>query len=443
MPLAVATGSGAPRAAAPVPLAAPIPAAAAAPLTATASGADDPAIEGAVAVSRTDRRPVLAGGSTVTGSDIPTVALAAYQRAVEVIERVDGDCGLTWELLAAVGRIESDHGRYGGATLHADGTSSPEILGPVLNGVGPLAAVSDTDAGLVDGDKKWDRAVGPMQFLPSTWAVVGVDADGDGVRSADDINDAALGAAVFLCGAPGDLTSAKGLETALLRYNPSHRYLEDVLAAARTYERSGLPTPTTFSPTYVDARVQTSLPLGDGPAAGGHQGGGTQQQGAGFHHDSGNGSESGAGSAGGSTSNVKPDTKPQGHDSLEPEPVKEPETPTEPTDPPTEPTDPPTELTDPPTQPADPPETTLTGVLDACAASWCLDGVVLDVGDAQQLAATALADLDGDGAVETNAEELTGLAGTSVTLEVDPGDGTAAPVVLTINGSTYRAPSGP
>src|SRR5687768_15541285 len=124
--------------------------------------------------------------SAVSRLDIPATALAAYQRAASVMEQVDESCGLSWTLLAAIGRVESNHGRYAGGHLRADGTTSPKIRGVALDGRGPVAMIRDTDAGLLDGDAVWDRAVGPMQFLPSTWSVVGVDADGDGVRSADD-----------------------------------------------------------------------------------------------------------------------------------------------------------------------------------------------------------------------------------------------------------------
>ena len=47
----------------------------------------------------------------------------------------------------------------------------------------------------------YDRAVGPMQFIPSTWSVIGVDGDNDGKRNPQDIDDAALATAVYLCSA--------------------------------------------------------------------------------------------------------------------------------------------------------------------------------------------------------------------------------------------------
>ncbi|HEY0952533.1 lytic transglycosylase domain-containing protein, partial [Nocardioides sp.] len=182
--------------------------------------------------------------------DLPVAAVGAYRSAENVMSEVDPDCGLTWTLLAAIGRVESDHGRYAGATLGSDGVSAPLIRGVALDGAGPVAKIRDTDAGTVDGDRRWDRAVGPMQFLPSTWAAVGVDADGDGVRSADDLDDAALGAAVFLCAASGDLDSLAGRRAAVLRYNPSPSYARDVLAVERAYRSGDYTLPEL--PTYGD-----------------------------------------------------------------------------------------------------------------------------------------------------------------------------------------------
>ena len=48
-----------------------------------------------------------------------------------------------------------------------------------------------------------DRAVGPMQFLPASWARYGADGNGDGVRDPHQLDDAALAAAAYLCAGPG------------------------------------------------------------------------------------------------------------------------------------------------------------------------------------------------------------------------------------------------
>ena len=178
-----------------------------------------------------------------TASDIPSAALAAYQRAAAVMGSADSSCQLPWELLAAIGKVESNHGRFGGGRLDNAGRARPAIIGVRLNGKHHTAAIRDTDAGEIDGDAKWDRAVGPMQFIPSTWSVVGVDSDGDGRRDPQDIDDAALGAAVYLCAGDGDLARAAGRKAALLRYNHSREYVRLVLKIFRAYQAAETPVP--------------------------------------------------------------------------------------------------------------------------------------------------------------------------------------------------------
>jgi len=45
------------------------------------------------------------------------------------------------------------------------------------------AVVVDSDGGALDGDARYDRATGPMQFLPGTWRSIGADGNGDGVAA--------------------------------------------------------------------------------------------------------------------------------------------------------------------------------------------------------------------------------------------------------------------
>nr|MDQ4008965.1 lytic transglycosylase domain-containing protein [Actinomycetota bacterium] len=179
------------------------------------------------------------GGSSVLevspGVDLPTPALRAYQFAEAVMRRADPVCRLDWSLLAAIGDVESDHGRYGGAEVLPDGTSTPRILGPRLDGGGEVAAIADTDEGELDGDGRWDRAVGPMQFIPSTWSLVGADADDDGGRNPHDVDDAALAAAAYLCAGDADLNTTAGQEEAVFRYNHSESYVDLVLQLAAAY----------------------------------------------------------------------------------------------------------------------------------------------------------------------------------------------------------------
>jgi hypothetical protein len=173
--------------------------------------------------------------ATADASGIPSVALAAYQRAQTVINAADASCHLPWELVAAIGRVESNHGRADGNVLDDQGIAQPGIVGVALNGANQTAEIVDTDAGQYDGDTSYDHAVGPMQFIPSTWSVVGVDADGDGVRNPQDINDAALGTAVYLCSGSDDLGTDAGRQAAVYRYNHSQAYVDLVLQIMDAY----------------------------------------------------------------------------------------------------------------------------------------------------------------------------------------------------------------
>jgi membrane-bound lytic murein transglycosylase B len=173
--------------------------------------------------------------ATASTSGIPAAALAAYQRAETVINSADEGCHLSWQLVAAIGRVESDHGRTNGNTLDTEGVARPGILGVPLNGSDGTSRISDTDAGQYDSDSSWDRAVGPMQFIPSTWSVVGVDADGDGQRNPQDVDDAALATAVYLCSGGEDLDTTAGQRAALYRYNHSQSYVDLVLSIMAAY----------------------------------------------------------------------------------------------------------------------------------------------------------------------------------------------------------------
>ena len=156
----------------------------------------------------------------------------------------DAACGLDWSLVAAIGRVESDHGRAGGNKLSAEGRATPGIYGVPLTGAGGTARITDTDGGTYDRDLTYDRAVGPMQFIPSTWSEVGVDADSDGQRDPQDVDDAALAAAVYLCAGSADLSTDAGRRAAVLRYNHSDAYVTTVLQIADGYRLGQFEVPT-------------------------------------------------------------------------------------------------------------------------------------------------------------------------------------------------------
>jgi membrane-bound lytic murein transglycosylase B len=216
-------------------------------------------IPGAIAPSVPDgtEDSVVAGAST---SGIPAVALTAYQRGAQIIDAADPTCNVPWELLAAIGRVESDHGQYGGNILDSDGVSTPGIYGPELNGKNGTQAIMDTDGGELDHDPVYDRAVGPMQFIPSTWSSVKVDADGDGKRNPQDIDDASLATGVYLCSGTEDLSSRAGQESAVYRYNHSRPYVDLVLRLMEAYSQgdysaipSGTYGGTVFTPSSSSA----------------------------------------------------------------------------------------------------------------------------------------------------------------------------------------------
>ncbi len=177
--------------------------------------------------------------SSLAEHDLPSAAMRAYKNAARSIAATDPGCHIPWTLLAGIGRVESDHGRYGGSVLGNDGVPRPAIVGVALNGKGPVAAIRDTDRGAFDGDTVWDRAVGPMQFIPSTWQGAGRDGDRDGVKSPNDIDDASLAAAAYLCNGGGNLSDDTAEKAAVFRYNPSDYYVALVTAFARGY-RTGV-----------------------------------------------------------------------------------------------------------------------------------------------------------------------------------------------------------
>jgi hypothetical protein len=173
--------------------------------------------------------------ATVAGDlSIPARVLAAYQRAAVTTARTDPSCGLRWSLLASIGRIESGHAR-GGAVTAAGRTTSP-ILGPALSGGPGLATIRDTDDGRHDGDTVWDRAVGPMQFIPSSWTLYGTDGNRDGLADPHNVDDAALAAAGYLCAGDRDLTDTSTLRRAVYGYNHSWAYVATVLAWMKAYD---------------------------------------------------------------------------------------------------------------------------------------------------------------------------------------------------------------
>lgn len=169
---------------------------------------------------------------------IPATVFSAYRKSESSLGRTDPGCRLPWQLLAAIGKVESGQAR--GGRVDAGGTTLSPILGPVLNGAG-FANIADTDGGAYDGDTRYDRAVGPMQFIPSTWAHWGKDGNGDGRKDPNNIFDAALAAGHYLCAGPRNLSVRGDLDRAILSYNHSDTYLRTVLSWLDFYRKGTHP----------------------------------------------------------------------------------------------------------------------------------------------------------------------------------------------------------
>lgn len=130
----------------------------------------------------------------IVSEAVEPISKSEYRKLYREAARQYG-FGEDWYILAAVGKVESDHGAN---------------MGPSTAG-----------------------AMGPMQFLPSTWETAGVDGDGDGVANIMDPRDAIPAAAGYLKtgGAPQDWYAA------LFSYNHADWYVIKVLGVAEGYRR--------------------------------------------------------------------------------------------------------------------------------------------------------------------------------------------------------------
>ncbi|MET7622304.1 lytic transglycosylase domain-containing protein [Streptomyces sp. NPDC005408] len=189
------------------------------------------------------------------GGALPATVFAAYRQAEDDLAQSRPGCRLRWQLLAAIGQVESGQAR--GGRVRADGTTVAPILGPRLDGNG-FAAIRDTDGGAYDGDAAYDRAVGPMQFIPSTWDVWGADGNGDGLSDPGNVFDAALAAGHYLCAGGRDLSRAADLDRAILGYNHSGAYLRTVKAWYAYYLQGHRVVPDQGSGPAVHPKAKAS-----------------------------------------------------------------------------------------------------------------------------------------------------------------------------------------
>jgi membrane-bound lytic murein transglycosylase B len=198
------------------------------------------------------------------GLGIPSMALAAYRNAEQMMATSNPDCGISWNLLAGIGHIESGHAD-GGAT-DARGTAVRPIYGPALDGSLPgNEVIVETSVG---GRVSYARAMGPMQFLPGTWARYASDGDGDGVTDPQNLYDSTLAAARYLCSGALNLRDQTQVMAAILRYNNSLPYARNVLGWASAYATGvvpvDLPPVTGPAPPLGDPHLENPEGLGPG-----------------------------------------------------------------------------------------------------------------------------------------------------------------------------------
>jgi len=167
---------------------------------------------------------------------IPARALEGYGKAQLTIAVTSPGCRLGWNTLAGIGWIETGHGTTRGTVLLQDGRTSQLILGPALDGTKGTRAIAATAADRVaTGDPDWDHAAGPMQFIGGTWARWGADGNRDGIIDRNNIDDAALAAANYLCAGGRDLSTGEGWSKAVHSYNHSNDYVLAVNKRANKY----------------------------------------------------------------------------------------------------------------------------------------------------------------------------------------------------------------
>jgi membrane-bound lytic murein transglycosylase B len=167
--------------------------------------------------------------------NMPAEALEAYAYAARVAEVENPDCNMKWTTLAGIGQVESHNGTYRGAVIAPNGDVTPRIRGVRLDGTNGNLEILDTEGVSHDGDAPYARAMGPMQFIPDTWKLYGVDANNDGIVSPDNFDDAALSAAGYLCWRGKDLNTPRGWMNALRAYNHSDQYARTVRDWATAY----------------------------------------------------------------------------------------------------------------------------------------------------------------------------------------------------------------
>jgi hypothetical protein len=180
----------------------------------------------------------LAPSSAPGPGAIPGAVFAGYLHAETVLAMTAPRCHLEWPVVAAVGYAVSGHAR--GGQVDSGGRTVARLVGPRLTGSFGLLTIPDTDRGRWDGDMSWDRAVGPMQIVPSIWRRYSEPDRAD----PDSVGDSAVTAGRYLCAGGADLSQPAELRAAIARYCASELFVASVLATERDYRALTRARPT-------------------------------------------------------------------------------------------------------------------------------------------------------------------------------------------------------
>ncbi len=182
---------------------------------------------------------ILSGAEFVTaGVDVPAATGRTESNAVTPAPAATPAPAETAAPAAQTESAPAETAPERGAATEAgngEGGGSPAAAPAPAPVIKRLALILDSDGGVLDGDTTYDRAVGPMQFIPTTWRLYDADGNGDGETDPQNIYDASLASARYLCAATSTMSTVAGEQQAYFAYNHDLDYSANVTNAGARY----------------------------------------------------------------------------------------------------------------------------------------------------------------------------------------------------------------